>query len=88
MAEIKNIRATGRFERDLKTVRDKSVLQKLKKQLQKIRENPEVGKPLRHLLKGERTLYVKPYRLIYAIDGEMLYLLRFEHRKNVYKHNE
>jgi mRNA-degrading endonuclease RelE of RelBE toxin-antitoxin system len=26
-----------------------------------------------------------PYRLIYAYQGTVLYLLRFEHRKEVYK---
>jgi len=40
---------------------------------------------LRYDLKGERTVYVKPYRLIYAYQETVLYLLRFEHRKEVYK---
>ncbi|MGR3310886.1 MAG: type II toxin-antitoxin system RelE family toxin [Candidatus Brocadiales bacterium] len=44
-----------------------------------------MGKPLGNILKGERTIYIKPYRLIYKVDGEIIYLLRFQHRKEAYK---
>lgn len=57
--------------------------EKLKKQINKILENPEVGKPLRYL-RGERTIYLKPFRLIYALNDDELVLLKFEHRKSVY----
>ena len=57
--------------------------EKLKKQINKILENPEVGKPLRYL-RGERTIYLKPFRLIYALNSDELVLLKFEHRKSVY----
>jgi mRNA-degrading endonuclease RelE of RelBE toxin-antitoxin system len=46
--------------------------------------NPDFGKPLRYGLKGEWSIYVKPYRLIYKVEDERLILLRFEHRKEVY----
>jgi mRNA-degrading endonuclease RelE of RelBE toxin-antitoxin system len=57
----------------------------VKQQIEKILDNPEAGKPLRFALKDERSVYVPPYRPIYAMQGEMLYLLRFEHRKIVYR---
>lgn len=59
---------------------------KLKKQIKKIVENPEIGKPLKYKC-GERSLYIKPFRLIYSYNKEedILYLLKFEHRKKVYE---
>ncbi len=63
---------------------DKFALEKLKKQILKIIEDPEVGKPLRYR-RGERSLYIKPFRLIYAIRQNEIILLKFEHRNSVYK---
>ncbi len=76
---------TKKFDKELKTVKTKSIKGKIKKQILKIIENPETGKPLKYNLKGERTIYVKPYRIIYAVKDKTLFLLRFEHRKEVYK---
>jgi len=69
---IKNINRFDKFEKD-----------KIKKQIQKIIENPQIGKPLRYR-RGERTLYLKPFRLIYAIRNDEIILLKLEHRKGVY----
>lgn len=85
MVEIKTIVYTEKFERDVRKTRDSSLREKLEKQIRKIIENPESGKPLRYTLKGEWTIYVKPYRLIYAVQSDKLILLRFEHRKTVYE---
>jgi len=85
MEEIKEIIWTQNFEQDFKKVKDKSTQEKLEKQIKKITENPAFGKPLRYDLKGERTIYIKPYRLIFKVEGGKLILLRFEHRKEVYK---
>jgi len=56
---------------------------KLEKQIKKIIKNPSVGKPLKYK-RGERALYIKPFRLVYALRGEEIILLKFEHRKKVY----
>lgn len=69
---IKDIKKLDNFERD-----------KLEKQIRKIVENPEIGKPLKYK-RGERSLYIKPFRLIYTIIHKDIILLKFEHRKNVY----
>ena len=84
MVEIKRIVYTKKFERDVKKVRDSLLKERVKDQVRKIAETPEVGKPLQYGLKGERTVRISPYRLIYAVQGDILILLRFEHRKNVY----
>ena len=84
MGDIKSIVYTQKFERDVRKIRDNSVREQLEKQIRKISENPDFGKPLRHGLKGEWTIRVKPFRLIYAVQGDRLILLRFEHRKEAY----
>ncbi len=72
-AFIKDIKRLDQFERE-----------KIEKQIRKIIENPYVGKPLKYK-RGERSLYIKPFRLIYALRGEDIILLKFEHRKDVYE---
>ena len=84
MVEIKRIAYSEKFERDVKKVRDSLLKERVKDQVRKIAESPEVGKPLQYGLKGERTVRISPYRLIYAVQGDTLVLPRFEHRKNVY----
>lgn len=76
---------SDKFRKEVTKIKDSKLKEKLQKQIQNIVESPELGKPLRYNLKGERTVYVKPYRLIYAYQRTILYLLRFEHRKEVYK---
>ena len=76
---------SDKFKKEVTKIKDSKLKEKIQKQIQNIVESPELGKPLRYNLKGERTVYVKPYRLIYAYQGTVLYLLRFEHRKEVYK---
>ncbi len=71
------------FIKDIKRLGDFS-LKKIEKQIMKILENPEVGKPLKYK-KSERSLYIKPFRLVYSLRGEELILLKFDHRKKVYK---
>lgn len=70
---IRNVKHLNQFER-----------QKLEKQIKKIIANPHVGKPLKYK-RGERSLYIKPFRLIYAARENEIILLKFEHRKSVYK---
>lgn len=74
---------TEKFEREFKKA-DNSIKERAIKQIKKIIENPDVGKPLRYNLKGERTVYVKPFRIIYSFFENTISLLRFEHRGDVY----
>jgi mRNA-degrading endonuclease RelE of RelBE toxin-antitoxin system len=84
MVEIKFVIPTEKFEKDFKKIKDMGLKEKLKKQIVKITENPDFGKPLRYDLKGEWAIYVKLFRLIYKVEGDKLILLRFEHRDEVY----
>jgi addiction module RelE/StbE family toxin len=84
MEKIKEIIWTQKFKQDFKKIRNRATQEKLEKQIRKITEDPNFGKPLRYGLRGEWSINVKPFRLIYKIEGERLILLRFEHRKQVY----
>jgi len=85
MEKIDEVIWTQQYEDDFKKIRDRSTQDKLEKQINKIIHNPAFGKPLKYDLNGERTIYIKPYRLVYSIEGTKLILLRFEHRKEVYR---
>jgi len=54
------------FFKKIKKIKDNSLKEQVKKQINKIIENPKVGKPMRHGRKGTRELYIKPFRLSYA----------------------
>ncbi len=84
MVAIRSLVWTEKFERELKKTKDRDLKNRVRKQIEKILENPEAGKPLRFQLKGEHSVYVPPYRIIYAVEDDTLYLLRFEHRKTVH----
>jgi len=85
LVTIREVVWTRKSEREIRKLRDGAVKERVKEQIAKILEDPEAGKPLRFVLKGELSIYVGPYRFIYAIKGETLYLLRFQHRKIVYR---
>ena len=57
--------------------------QKVIKQIKKISENPEVGKPMRYDKKGTLELYIKPFRLSYEYlkDKNIVYVLDLYHKK-------
>ncbi|MCH8328823.1 MAG: type II toxin-antitoxin system RelE/ParE family toxin, partial [Nanoarchaeota archaeon] len=40
--------------------------EKIKKQIAKIIESPEIGKPMRYSRKGTRELHIQPFRISYA----------------------
>lgn len=77
MVEIRSIVTTDSFRADVKKIRDKSLKERLRKQIEKVAENPNFGRPLRYDLRGEWSVRVKPYRLIYKVEGDKLILLRF-----------
>ena len=57
-----------RFMRAVSKIKDASVRERVEKLLFKIRDNPEIGKPMRHNRKDTRELYLAPFRLSYAYD--------------------
>lgn len=59
------------FLKQIKKIRDSSIKEKIKKQIAKIIEFPEIGKPMKYDRKGTREVHIPPFRLSYAyIDKE------------------
>jgi len=77
------IRFDKKFKELFSKFRDSLLRTKTKKQIQKISENPEVGKPMRNVRKGTRELYIKPFRLsyIYIKEKDVIYILDLYHKK-------
>lgn len=71
------------FKKVLSKIKDNLFKEKIFKQLQKIKENPEVGKPMMHNRKGTREVYIKPFRLSYKyhIDKDIVEILDLYHKK-------
>jgi len=51
-------------------LKDSTLKEKIKKQIAKIIENPEIGKPMMYSRKGTRELYTSPFRLSYMYSKE------------------
>ena len=81
--KINSVTRSSTFIKQTKHL-DQFLLEKLRKQITKVIENPFIGKPLRYK-RDERSLYIKPFRLVYAVREDELILLKFDHRKKVYK---
>ncbi|MCH7850235.1 MAG: type II toxin-antitoxin system RelE/ParE family toxin [Nanoarchaeota archaeon] len=76
-----------RFDKKFKTIfskiKDNLQRERIIKQIKKISENPEVGKPMRNVRKGSRELYIKPFRLSYHFlkEKNLIYILDLYHKK-------
>ena len=53
------------------------------KQLEKIKINPEVGKPMRNIRKSTSEIYIHLFRLYYKYisDKDIVYILDLYHKK-------
>ncbi len=68
------------FKKDFKKIKDKSLKEKVIKQVSKIKDNPEVGKPMRYERRGTREIYIAPLRLSYKFEGDTVYILALYHK--------
>ena len=74
------------FEEKFKTIfskiKEPLTKEKIIKQVAKIKENPEIGKPMRFSRKGTRELYISPFRLSYLYDyaNQIVYILDLYHK--------
>ncbi|KKU06018.1 MAG: hypothetical protein UX07_C0009G0022 [Parcubacteria group bacterium GW2011_GWA2_45_30] len=64
---------------------DRALLTRVERSVEKVLENPEIGKPLRHNLKNNRRVHVGSFVLIYEIAGESVLLVDFAHHDKIYK---
>jgi mRNA-degrading endonuclease RelE of RelBE toxin-antitoxin system len=65
------------FEKTVTKIKDNSIKEKVKKQIEKIINNPETGKPMRYARINTREVYIPPYRLSYQFiknEGKIIIL--------------
>jgi addiction module RelE/StbE family toxin len=66
--------------------KDPARFEQVAKKLLELAENPEIGKPLRNQLKGNRRLHIGHYVLLYKIEKkkQQIVLIDFAHHDDVY----
>lgn len=65
------------FEHKIQKIKDSFLKIRIEKQIDKIIENPEIGKPMRFGRKGTREVYIGSFRLSYAYikeENKMIFL--------------
>ena len=72
------------FRKQYKKIKNKAIRLKIIKNLKKLGNVPESGKSLRNKLKGHRTIKIPPFRIIYRIDNNSIFIICFDHRKVIY----
>ncbi len=82
---VKQVVVASSFERAIRKLKDAALKERVKRQIAEIVERPGIGKPLRFQKKGERTVRVPPFRIIYAWEGDTIYLLDFDKRDRIYR---
>lgn len=66
---------------------DRKLFHRIIKKMESLEDSPYEGKPLVENHKGEFSLRVGNYRIVYEIDSPnlILYILTVKHRKHVYR---
>lgn len=66
---------------------DRKLFHRILRKIESLEGSPYEGKPLVANLKGEFSLRVGNYRIVYEIDSpnHIIYVLTIKHRKQVYK---
>ena len=79
-----SVRYKSSVKRDLKRI-DKSEARRILDEIERdLGENPERHPPLKGQFAGLRRKRIGPYRVIFAILGEEVVVLRIGHRREVY----
>lgn len=70
------------FEKKIKKLKNFGDKERVKKQITRIVQDPEIGKPMRYIRKGTREVYISPFRLsyIYYRDENKVIFLDLYHK--------
>lgn len=76
------VRFRPKFQNVFYNLKDNLLKKRAIKQIEKIKNNPHVGKPMRNVRKGTRELRIKPFRLSYFYDvkNKIVYILDLYHK--------
>jgi mRNA interferase RelE/StbE len=77
------VKFAPRFLKEIKAL-DREVQVRILREINILKTNPYVGKPLRGEWKGIYSLRIGDYRVLYRIKEEKVYLLVVGHRKRIY----
>lgn len=80
-----------RFETVIRRVKRKSpdLARAIAAHFPKLEREPELGKPLRHVLRTYRRIHIEgSFVLLYEIRGTCVYLIDFDHHDCIYKKYE
>lgn len=69
---------------DLLYKADRRLLVRIINKIESLQENPRAGKPLVGNHKGEFSLRVGDYRIVYELVSHTIYILTIKHPKHVY----
>ena len=70
------------FRKLFSKIKDSVTKERIINQVQKLKDNPELGKPMRYSRKGTRELYIPPFRLsyLYLKKEDKIVLLDIYHK--------
>lgn len=63
---------------------DRRLFVRIINKIESLQDNPKAGKPLVGNHKGEFSLRVGNYRIVYELATHTIYILTIKHRKHVY----
>ena len=71
----------------LKEIRklDRGLKERFYKAIERLVRNPDVGKPLQYDFKGCRRMRIDPFRIVYKVKEDTVFIVAFDHRGVVYK---
>ena len=72
------------FKKEFQKIKDKKTRLRIIKQLKKLSDTPEAGKPLKYEWRNHRSVRVSPFRIIYRLERDKIIINCFDHRKDVY----
>ena len=79
-----DVEYSSRARRQLKKL-DKSIARQVLKAIEKIAENPLMGKPLSNIFKNKRSEHTGKYRVVFSIKDNAIIIAKIEHRKKAYR---
>ena len=75
------------LDRILKHIKDRDLRIKIFKHVEKIINNPEIGKPMRNVRRGTREVYISPFRLSYVYLKEENKIIFFCFLQTLFGHS-
>lgn len=84
------VQVTEQFNKDISKLRDKKLILSVKKNLQKIESVNNLSEISQiKKLEGNGSYFrlrIRDYRMGIFVEGKVLYIVRFLHRKEIYKY--